>query len=332
MKQKSAVILVNLGTPTDPSPRSVSKFLKKFLSDPRVVEAPKWIWWFVLRLLVIPLRVKRVSRAYQEIWMEQGSPLRVIAEKQREALQKKLDEKNFPIEVFNGETYGDVSLKQIIFNLTKKDFKKILLLPMYPQYSCSTTGAIYDQVADCLLHSRDVPDIKVVKSFHDDPGYISSLANSVNTFWRENGKGKKLLISFHGVPQSYVDKGDPYQRQCLETASLLAKQLGLANEEWQVTFQSRFGPKQWLQPYTDEILKKLAEQKIADVDIVSPAFVADCLETLEELAIQNKKIFLDAGGEKYGFIPCLNDKNEFIDALQSIVMRELVDTCNKKQV
>lgn len=332
MKQKSAVILVNLGTPTDPSPQAVAKFLKKFLSDPRVVEAPKWIWWLVLRLLVVPLRVKRVSHAYQSIWMERGSPLRVIAEKQKNALQKSLDEKNIPVEVFSAETYGDIPIKEIIFNLTKKDFKKILLIPMYPQYSCSTTGAVYDQVAKCILRTRDVPDINIVKSFHDHPGYIQALADSVASFRRRNGRGKKLLISFHGVPQSYVDEGDPYQQQCLETASLLAKKLGLAGEEWVVTFQSRFGPKQWLQPYTDETLKKLAEQKITEVDVMSPAFVADCLETLEELAIQNRKLFLDAGGEKYGFIPCLNDQNEFINALQSIVIRELVDTCYEKQV
>ena len=324
MTQNTAVLLVNLGTPEEPTPKGVATFLKKFLSDKRVVEAPAIIWWFVLRLVVIPLRAKRVAAAYQSIWTEQGSPLKVISEQQRTALQNSLQQQGLTAKVQCVETYGAVTLAQTVQQLVKDGVEKIILLPMYPQYSGSTTGAIYDQLADIYQGSRNVPDIRVVKDFYNHPLYIEALAESVNRYWAAHGRNKKLLMSFHGVPKSYVEKGDPYFDQCQATAYLLASKLGLESEQWQLTFQSRFGPKEWLQPYTDKTLESLAAQPDATVDIVSPAFVADCLETLEELKVENRNLFLASGGKKYDFIPCLNDDEKFIECLVQLIKKEIV--------
>ena len=323
MSKSAAVILVNLGTPEEPTANGVSRFLKKFLSDKRVVEAPALIWWFVLRLIVIPLRKKRVAHAYQSIWTEQGSPLRVISERQSRLLQEMLGQQQLEARVVTCETYGKISLADTVKDLQQQGIERIVIVPMYPQYSGSTTGAIFDQLADLYKSSRNIPDLRVVKDFYDHPLYIEALANSVTRFWDQQGRSKKLLISFHGVPKSYVEKGDPYFQQCQRTSELLATKLGLDEQQWCMTFQSRFGPKEWLQPYTDETLRQLAQQPQASVDIVSPAFVADCLETLEELNVENRKIFLEAGGESFGFIPCLNDEKVFIECLFNLIKLEI---------
>lgn len=319
--KKTAVILTNLGTPDSPTPKSVAKFLKNFLSDARVVEAPRLIWWFLLRLIIIPLRKKKVAHSYQQIWCEEGSPLRVITERQVRALQTEL-RKTFadrsPMVAF-AMTYGEPSLAVTVKSLQEKGADQFLILPMYPQYSASTTGAIYDQLADIVRRSRDVPDFSVVKSFQNHHGYIASLVNSIRSSWEKNGRHEKLLMSFHGVPQEYVDKGDPYYCHCRETAELVAAKLALGEGDWAMSFQSRFGPKQWLQPYTDELLKKWASEGIRSVDVISPAFVTDCLETLEELDVAYRQVFTDAGGHHYHYIPCLNDSSDFIQTLAEIV-------------
>ena len=333
--KKTAVILVNLGTPEAATKTGVSDFLKSFLSDFRVVEAPKLLWWFVLRCIVIPLRAKKVVKAYQEIWWEEGSPIRVISERQVVALQQKMDQEygDSAPRVFGAVSYGNPSLKDTIRELqdnkcvdgaegnegTEEGIEQFLIVPMYPQYSGSTTGAIYDQLADIIHGARNVPDISVIKAFYDDPGYISSLAERVNSHWDQQGKGEKLLMSFHGIPQEYADKGDPYEKHCQATAEALAENLNLNPGDWAMGFQSRFGPKKWLQPYTDEHLLSWVKQGVKSVDIISPAFTADCLETLEELNIGYRDIFMTAGGEIFSYIPCVNDSTLFIEFLAQLV-------------
>jgi len=323
--KKTAIILVNLGTPDTATKAGVSRFLKSFLSDQRVVEAPKLLWWFILRCIIIPLRSKKVAKAYQEIWWEEGSPLRVISQRQGLALQQKLQEEfqeNVP-EVKVAVTYGHPSIKETIQTLENEAYEKFIVVPMYPQYSGSTTGAIYDQLAQLTIGTRNVPEVITIKAFFDHPMYISALAETVKEYWEKNGRSEKLLMSFHGVPQDYVDKGDPYYDHCLGTAQALANKLSLMEGDWVMGFQSRFGPKKWLQPYVDEQLKTWVDEGVSSVDIISPAFTADCLETLEELDIGYRESFLEQGGKKYNYIPCLNDSTLFINSLFDLVKSHL---------
>lgn len=321
MTQKAAVILVNLGTPEAPTPHGVKRFLTGFLSDPRVVEAPRWLWWLVLRCIIIPLRLNKVVAAYQRVWTEGGSPLREISEQQAVALQKTLNLRfsNTAPKVVTAATYGQPSIPRAIAQLQKEGVEKFIVVPMYPQYSGSTTAAIYDQLARLQLESRNVPDVVVIKHFYDRHSYIEALAFSVKKHWEQQGKSEKLLMSFHGVPKEYVDKGDPYAEQCHATAAALADYLGLAESQWLCAFQSRFGPKEWLKPYADQVLCEWAKGGVSTVDVISPAFTADCLETLEELDIENRKLFLNGGGKKYSYIPCLNADQPFIEMLAEMV-------------
>lgn len=322
-KNNKAILLVSLGTPTEPTPRGVARFLRLFLSDPRVVEAPRLLWWFLLRCVIIPLRARRVARAYQKIWTDSGSPLSVISQKQATKLQQTL-ERQMPGKapgVFNVETYGEISLAERVTALREEGYEHFTIIPMYPQYSGSTTGAIYDQVAKLFLRSRNVPDIRLIKAYYVEPGYIDALAESVCRHWREQGRNQRLLMSFHGVPQEYVEKGDPYEQHCRATAVALAEKLDLKEDEWAYAFQSRFGPKQWLQPYTDNLLQQWAEQGIVSVDVISPAFTADCLETLEELNIAARELFLSKGGQNFAYISSLNDSEFFIEFLAEISLQ-----------
>ena len=324
--KKSAVILVNLGTPDVPTAKAVGRFLKPFLSDYRVVEAPRLLWWFLLRLVVIPFRAKKVADAYREIWWDEGSPLRVISQRQVFALQKMLDAEygNEAPLVVGAETYGDASIASKIIELKTQGVDQYIVIPLYPQYSGSTTGAVYDQLADIVRSERNVPDIYTIKSFHIQAEYIEALAQSIRNHWQEKGRNQRLLISFHGIPQEYTDKGDPYYEHCMATAEALATVLKLEPPDWSVGFQSRFGPKKWLQPYTDEQLKKWVKEGVKSVDIVSPAFTADCLETLEELNINYRQVFSEAGGSEYSYIPCVNDSPEFIRALFCLIQKPLL--------
>jgi len=319
--KKKAVILVNLGTPETATPSAVADFLKSFLSDRRVVEAPRILWWLLLRLVIIPLRAKKVAHSYREIWWDEGSPLRVITNRQVADLQSYLLGEygsNAPV-VTQAMTYGKPSLAETVLNLQAQDVEQFLVLPMYPQYSGSTTGAIYDQLADMVKSARNVPDITVLKSFHDDEGYIRCLADSIRACWQQHGRHEKLLMSFHGIPQEYVDKGDPYYQHCLETATSVARELCLSADDWVICFQSRFGPKQWLQPYTDKQLASWAAAGVKSVDIISPAFTVDCLETLEELNLSYRQLFIDQGGTDYQYIPCLNNSPAFIKTLSRMI-------------
>ncbi len=325
MSKKAAIVLVNLGTPEAPTPKAVGKFLKAFLSDPRVVEAPRWFWLPLLRGVIVPVRSRKAAKAYQKIWWPDGSPLKLISQQQvsalQESLQKKLGEQA-PL-VVEACTYGEPSIAGQIDKLVAEGIEKLVVIPLYPQYSCSTTAPVWDQLARYILGKRDIPDIGFVKSFYQRDDYIEALADSVRKHWQENGRGEKLLMTFHGVPKEYVEKGDPYRKHCEATANALASVLELEPSQWLCSFQSRFGPKEWLKPYTDETLEKWAQEGVKSVDVISPAFTADCLETLEELKIENRHLFLESGGESYSYIPCLNSGENFINVLAEIVCEKI---------
>ncbi|HQQ63768.1 MAG TPA: ferrochelatase [Pseudomonadales bacterium] len=319
-KKKRAVLLVNLGSPASPEPASIRKFLGQFLSDRRVVEIPALIWQPLLRCVILPLRSKRVAHLYRSIWTAEGSPLAAITIKQAALLQDSLHESGEKYTVVRyAMTYGHPSIEDVVGDLREQGFEKILLIPMYPQYSGTTTGAIYDQVADLYHKYRHVPDLHVVREYCYRNDYIRALAASVIDHRQAHGAADKLVFSFHGIPQACVEKGDPYFEQCKYTAQAVAECLGLSSAEWELCFQSRFGKAQWLQPYTDDVLQRLAQEGIRRVDIICPAFVADCLETLEEIEVGSRECFTRAGGEYFARIACLNDRKDHIRMLRSIV-------------
>lgn len=313
------VLMVNLGTPEQPTAKAVRAYLKEFLSDVRVVDAPRLIWWFVLKVILF-LRPKPVSEAYQSIWTEQGSPLLVISKKQAHALKAQLKQElkqDIPVEL--AMTYGQPSIESASLALRQQGVERILILPMYPQYSSSTTAAIYDKLSNLLSQCPHLPEMRWIRDYHDHPMYIQALADSIKEQWQGKGQSEKLLMSFHGVPKRYTLKGDPYEHQCRKTADLLAQALDLKADQWACCFQSRFGREEWLKPYTDITLKDWGEHGIKSVDVICPAFSADCLETLEEIKVENKEYFQQAGGQDYHYIPALNDAPQHILFLTSLV-------------
>ena len=314
----TGVLVVNLGTPSAPTTPAVRKFLKDFLSDPRVVEYPRWLWWLILNLVILRIRPARSAAAYREVWTDDGSPLMIYSE----AIAKKLDSEALPVKL--AMTYGDPSVSDSIDALLERGVKRILILPLYPQYSGTTTGAVFDAIARKLTRMRVVPEIQFINSYHDAPGYVAALASSVQRYWAENGRGDKLLMSFHGIPKSLVAKGDPYQAQAEETANLVAAELQLKDDEWQLSFQSRVGREEWLQPYTDDTVKALGAAGIETVDVICPGFATDCLETLEEIAMENGEYFHEAGGRELRYIAALNDTTDHIEFLAAVIKRELV--------
>ena len=319
--KRFGILMVNLGTPEAPTPKAVRAYLKEFLSDVRVVDAPRLIWWFVLRIILL-IRPKPVSEAYKSIWTSEGSPLLVISKRQAVAVQKRLKEitdNDIPVEL--AMTYGNPSILSASNALRSKGVERILILPMYPQFSSSTTAAIYDKLSDLLKQCPHLPEMRWIRDFHDNPDYINALAKSVKTQWEKTGQAEKLLMSFHGVPERYTNKGDPYEHHCRKTAALLAEKLELNSEQWQCCFQSRFGREEWVKPYTDYTLKQWGKDGIKSVDIICPAFSADCLETLEEIQVENKEYFIEAGGESYNYIPALNDNPDHIDMLSKLIIQ-----------
>jgi ferrochelatase len=319
--KRYGILMVNLGTPEAPTPKAVRAYLKEFLSDVRVVDAPRIIWWFVLRIILL-IRPKPVSEAYKSIWTSEGSPLLVISKRQAVAVQKRLKEitdNDIPVEL--AMTYGNPSILSASNALRSKGVERILILPMYPQFSSSTTAAIYDKLSDLLKQCPHLPEMRWIRDFHDNPDYINALAKSVKTQWEKTGQAEKLLMSFHGVPERYTNKGDPYEHHCRKTADLLAAKLELKPEQWQCCFQSRFGREEWVKPYTDYTLKQWGKDGIKSVDIICPAFSADCLETLEEIQVENKEYFIEAGGESYNYIPALNDNPDHIDMLSKLIIQ-----------
>lgn len=320
---KTAVLLVNLGTPDEPSPAGVRSFLKPFLSDKRVVEIPSLVWWPILNGLILPFRPKRVADAYQSIWTEQGSPLRVITEK----LTQGLDEYLKQTEIFDvmgavqteyAMTYGEPSIAKQLELLRSNGAEKIVVIPLYPQYSATTTAAVSDQLAQWQLKQREIADLRLCKFYYDQADYQEALANSVRQYWQNNKPAEKLLLSFHGIPKRCVDLGDPYYEQCLATAKSLADSLNLNDQQWGISFQSRLGKAEWLKPYTTEVVEQWAKQGVKSIDAICPAFAVDCLETLEEIAVEAGEIFKQSGGEVFHYIPCLNDDAEQIKVFANI--------------
>jgi ferrochelatase len=321
---KTGVLLTNLGTPDSPAPRDVRRYLKQFLWDPRVVELPRPLWWLVLNLVILTTRPRRSARAYAKVWTDEGSPLLVISRKQHAALQQALDERHeSQIKVALAMCYGKPSIAAGLAELRDAGVRKVLVLPLYPQYSATSGAAIFDAVTAELRGCRALPELRFINDYHAHPAYITALADSVRAFQAEHGVPEKLLMSFHGIPQEYADKGDPYPCQCELTAMLLAKQLGLAQVQWQMSFQSRLGPKDWLKPYTDHTLESLASNGVRDVQVICPGFSADCLETLEEIAMENRDVFIGAGGTSYRYIPCLNEQPNHIDFLAQLAEQHL---------
>lgn len=319
IEKKSAVVLVNLGSPESPEPSSIRKFLGQFLSDPRVVEIPSLFWQPLLRGVILPLRANRVAHLYRSIWTHEDSPLTAMTIRQAALLQDALldnGEKN--IVVRYAMTYGQPSIASVVSNLQDLGVARILLIPLYPQYSGTTTGAVYDQVANIYKRSRYVPDLHVVREYCHHRGYAEALARSVTDHRAANGSADKLVFSFHGIPQACVDKGDPYFDHCTYTAETVAEYLGLSRAEWILCFQSRFGKARWLQPYTDDVLQRLPGEGCKRVDIICPAFASDCLETLEEIEISSRERFMRSGGEYFSRIACLNDREDHIRLLCSI--------------
>lgn len=319
MSQKTAVILVNLGTPDAPTQSAVRKFLKEFLWDDRIIKRNP-MWWLVLNGIVLNTRPKRVAKLYESIWQD-DSPIRTIGYQQKNSLQTLLKDQ---AQVMLAMTYGQPSFKTCLNELDNNGYEKVIVLPLFPQYSATTTGAVFDQVADFIKKTRNLPEIQLIKDYHQHDMYIDALANSIEKYWLENGKSEKLLLSFHGIPQVYVNKGDPYEQQVKNTVSKLAQKLDLAEHDYQLCFQSRFGPTQWLEPYTDKTLEEWAKSGVKSVDVVCPAFSADCLETLEEISEENKEIFLSHGGEQYCYIPALNNDELHIQMMKQIIDPHLV--------
>ncbi len=315
----TGVLLCNLGTPDAPTASAVRRYLAEFLWDPRVVEIPRPIWWLILHGIVLRLRPKKVAHAYASVWQDEGSPLLAFSKRQQAALAASLD--GMPVVL--GMTYGQPSIASALEELRQQGVNRLLVLPLYPQYSGATGGPVFDLVSRVLQGWRRVPECRFVMHYHDEPGYIEALAESVRNYWAEHGRPDKLLMSFHGMPTYTLEKGDPYFCECQKTGRLLAEKLALADDAWQLTFQSRFGKAEWLKPYTDKTLQAWGEQGVGRVDVVCPGFAADCLETLEEMAMQNRATFLESGGGQYHYIPALNDRPAHIEFLANLVKRHI---------
>lgn len=318
----TGVLFCNLGTPDKPTTGAVRRFLREFLSDPRVVEIPRPIWWLILNLVILPFRPRHVASAYKSIWMDRGSPLMVFSEDQRDALAAELKaQTGTDIPVALGMCYGKPSIPQAMEALRKQGVRRLIILPAYPQYSGTTTAAVFDIVSRQLRRWRWIPELRTINNYHDDSRYIQALANSVQQFREKNPPAQRLLMSFHGLPEAMLLAGDPYFCQCQKTARLLAEKLGLAEDEWAISFQSRLGKAKWLQPYTDKTLEQWAHQGVKSVDVICPGFSADCLETLEEMAMQNREVFFEHGGEQYQYIPALNADDAHIHLFAGLVQQ-----------
>ena len=322
--RKTAILLINLGTPDAPTFGAVRRYLKEFLSDRRVVEIPRLLWWLILNGIILWVRPGASARKYAAVWTNEGSPLRVHSEKLASALRSKFAARGADAPLVEyAMRYGNPSIDAVLTRLKSAGADRFLLVPMYPQYAASTTGAAYDAVGDWLRQTRNVPEIRWIRHHHDHPAYIRSLHRLVSEHWEKHGRPARLLMSFHGLPRYTLDKGDPYHCECHKTARLLAESLGLPPDEWQLSFQSRFGRARWLEPYTAATLREWGQAKVGRIDVVCPGFVADCLETLEEIGIEGRKDYLDSGGAEFHLIPCLNERDDWVDAVMSIASDHL---------
>jgi protoporphyrin/coproporphyrin ferrochelatase len=318
------VLLTNLGTPDAPERRALRRYLKEFLADPRVVEVPRLLWWFILHGVILNIRPARSAASYRKVWTERGSPLLFHTRDQAQALQAAMSrEYGEQVIVEFAMRYGSPSISATLQGMLQRGVRKLLVMPLYPQYSGATTGSTFDALAADFTRRRWIPELRFISHYHDHPDYIRALADSVRTHRAQHGGAGKLLFSYHGVPQRYLDEGDPYHCECLKTSRLVAAELGLGEAEYLTTFQSRFGREEWLKPYTDVTLKSLPGQGVKAVQVICPGFSADCLETLEEVAVENREYFLEAGGERYEYIPCLNSSADHITALGNIARLHL---------
>lgn len=325
---KIGILLVNLGTPDAPTPKAVRRYLKEFLSDPRIVEIPRLVWWLILNVIILNVRPRKSAAKYATIWTAQGSPLRIHTERQATMLGAALAKRvTYPTVVLPAMRYGNPSMASAMALLKDQHCDNILVLPLYPQYAASTTASTFDQLARTLSSIRNLPGIRFVRSYHDHPAYIDAVARNLDAHWQRIGRPDfatdKLLMTFHGVPKFHLDRGDPYHCHCHKSARLIAERLGLQPTDYVVTFQSRFGRTEWLQPYTDKTLEALGAKGTNRVDVICPGFAADCLETLEEIAVEGRETFLHAGGSTFNYLPVANDSDAYVDALLTISMAHL---------
>lgn len=324
---KIGILLVNLGTPDQPTSSAVRRYLRQFLSDPRVVEIPKLIWWFILNGIILPIRSSASAKKYQSIWLAQGSPLLVYSQMQNEMLAKQFA--NHPNVIVDlAMRYGNPSIDAVMNRFAAQGVDRLLVLPLYPQYSATTSASSFDAIFNQLKTWRNQPALRIVKHYHDHPKYIAALAEKITEYWRAHGRpnfaaGDKLVMSFHGLPKRTLDLGDPYHCECYKTGRLLREALGLSDQEAVVSFQSRFGRAEWLKPYTASLLQAFGKSSVKRLDIVCPGFPADCLETLEEIAMEGREIFTHAGGGAYHAIPCLNDSSSWASALGEIAQENM---------
>jgi len=315
------ILVTNLGTPDAPTTPALRRYLAEFLGDPRVVEINRPLWWLLLHGVILRTRPRKSAAAYREVWEEGGSPLLTIGQKQVAGIKERLAKKlKGPFSIELAMRYGNPSIRDGLRKLREEGAERILVLPLYPQYSATTVGSTYDAVFDELKHWRFIPELRLIGQYADDPGYIESLANTIREHWDQHGKAEKMLMSFHGMPRRYLLNGDFYHCQCQKTARLVAEHLGMADDEWQVTFQSLFGREVWLKPYTDETVEALAKSGMKKLDVICPGFSADCLETLEEIEGENAEIFEEHGGESLRYIRALNDRDDHLDMLTNLVL------------
>ncbi|OOF70717.1 ferrochelatase [Rodentibacter caecimuris] len=318
--KKIGVILANLGTPAAPTPEAIKQYLWQFLTDPRVVDLPKLKWYPILKSIILPLRSKRIAKNYQSIWTEQGSPLLTISQQQRQALQDYLERQGITVQVEIAMTYGNPTIHRAVRTLLNNQIEHLIILPLYPQYSSTTTGALLDAFASALKSERGLIPFDFIHSYHIDKNYIDAVVNSIKVRLKSD---EFLLFSYHGIPLRYENAGDYYRQHCKQTSIAIADKLGLTENQWAISFQSRFGKEEWLQPYTDQFLSQAVSQNIQKIAVVCPGFSADCLETLEEIAEENREVFLNAGGLSYQYIPALNTEPDHIKMMADLILNKI---------
>jgi len=318
---KVGILVTNLGTPDAPTSSALRRYLREFLWDRRVVEIPRAIWWFMLNFLVLPTRPKQSAKAYQKVWTKEGSPLLTNSLKQVEKLRQQFPDAQVELAM----RYGNPSIESGLKKLKSANVNRLLIFPLYPQYTSSTVGSTFEAISAELNKWRLIPDLRFISQYHAHPAYITAMADHIQDHWKQHGQAELLIFSFHGIPTFHIDQGDPYLHHCKVTAEKIIQALDLKPEQWKLTFQSRFGKAEWLQPYTDKTMKDLPSQGIKSLDIFCPGFPSDCLETLEEIAEENKEYFMQAGGEKFSYIPALNDTEDHIQALSDIIKQQTSD-------
>jgi ferrochelatase len=320
---RQGILLCNLGTPDAPRPAELRRYLKEFLSDPRVVEIPRLLWWMILNLIILRIRPRRSAKLYQSVWTEAGSPLMLYSQEQVKAVKQRLDEKYGDIPVVLGMRYGNPSMASAIKQLTDQNVHDIIVLPLYPQYAGATTGSTFDAIAKTFTQLRWVPELQFINGYHKSEGYVQALCTTIKRHIDAHGQPDKLVFSYHGTPERYLKNGDPYHCFCHQTTRLVREKMGFDENQVMTTFQSRFGREPWLQPYTDKTLEQLPEDGVKHVAVICPGFSSDCLETIEEINMEGRESFIDSGGEQFHYIPCLNDDPVHIDALVSILEKRL---------